>query len=87
MFIHRDIEILEVNPLVLTPDEQFMVKHVGIKIESNSLFRQQGLLLSKDRTQQHYKERIAAQYKFRYVHIPDGNIGLIANGAGCCLAT
>ena len=41
----------------------------------------------KDRSQQHYKERIAAQYKFRYVHIPGGNIGIITNGAGYCLAT
>jgi len=35
----------------------------------------------------HYKERIASHFQFRYVHIPDGNIGVVTNGAGYCMAT
>ena len=40
MFIHRDIEILEVNPLILTEGDKFVVGYAGIKLDPNSLFRQ-----------------------------------------------
>ena len=39
MFIHRDIEVLEINPLILTEDDNFMVAHAEAKLDSNSLFR------------------------------------------------
>lgn len=35
----------------------------------------------------HYKERIALNSRLDYIHLPGGNIGLISNSAGACMAT
>jgi succinyl-CoA synthetase beta subunit len=40
LFIERDVEVLEINPLVLTTDNQLFVRHAKIKIDRDSLYRQ-----------------------------------------------
>ena len=40
LFIDRDAEVLEINPLVLTVDDKLLVGHAGIKIDQSSLYRQ-----------------------------------------------
>ena len=47
MFIERDAEIVELNPLVLSKDRLF-VKHAKIKIDENSTWRQPELALQRD---------------------------------------
>jgi len=39
LFIERDVEVLEINPLVLTNDNELFVNHAKIKIDRASLYR------------------------------------------------
>ena len=34
-----------------------------------------------------FRERIAEHHNIRYVHIDNGNIGILSNGGGLCMAT
>ena len=45
------------------------------------------MALDQDYSQMHFKERIALTSGLRYVHLGKGNIGLISNSAGECMAT
>jgi succinyl-CoA synthetase beta subunit len=55
-------------------------------INDNALFRQADVKSEQDRTKVNYKERIAQSYELQYVYT-DGNIGVLANGAGLAMAT
>lgn len=48
MFIEKDIEVLEVNPLVMTKDEQLFVNSAKVKIDQNSYFRQRHQIMQRD---------------------------------------
>jgi succinyl-CoA synthetase beta subunit len=85
-FIQRDAEIIEINPLVYTRDQKIVAAGTKVIIDDNALFRQAELKSEQDRTQVNYKERIAQSYELQYVYT-DGNIGVLANGAGLAMAT
>jgi len=42
--------------------------------------------MQRDLAQMNYRERMAFQKQIRYVWLGEGNIGLISNGAGMCMA-
>ena len=87
LFIERDLDRVEINPFVLTADHDLCVATAQMKINHDSVYRQQEMELAQDFSQMHYKERIALNSRLNYIHLEDGNIGLISNGAGMCMAT
>ena len=86
LFIERDVELMEINPLVLTNDFNLFVNHIKIKIDDDSLYRQQELLMHRDLSQMNYQQRIGLLAQLRYVNLEGGNIGLISNSAGYSMA-
>lgn len=81
-----DASLVEVNPLIITPDGSIVALDAKINIEDNALFRQPKLLELRDPTQEDDRERDAAEHDLNYVSL-DGDIACMVNGAGLAMAT
>jgi succinyl-CoA synthetase beta subunit len=86
LFRERDLSLVEVNPLVVTPDGELVAIDAKINIDDNALFRQPQLEELRDPTQEDEKENIARRFDLNYVTL-DGNIACMVNGAGLAMAT
>lgn len=85
-FIHLDASLLEINPLVLTPEGTFLALDAKMAFDDNALFRHPDLASLRDTRSEDPLERQATQYGLSYVRL-DGNIGCMVNGAGLAMAT
>ena len=81
-----DAGMLEINPLVVTGDDDIKVLDCKINIDSNALYRQKKIHEMDDTTQQDAREVKAAQFDLNYIAL-DGDIGCMVNGAGLAMAT
>ena len=81
-----DASLVEINPLIITPDGSIVALDAKINIEDNALFRQPKLLELRDPTQEDDRERDAAEHDLNYVSL-DGDIACMVNGAGLAMAT
>ena len=86
LFIERDADLIEINPLTLLKDGSIVAADAKITIDDNALFRQAELKAIEDTSQQNYKERIAKSLDLNYIYI-GGNIGCLVNGAGLAMST
>jgi succinyl-CoA synthetase beta subunit len=86
-FIESDCETLELNPLVMTRDQQIYVNSAKAKFDPNSMYRQQQLVMLRDISQMQVIERQAQQKQIRYVYMGDHSIGVMSNSAGLAMAT
>ncbi len=85
-FTERDCLDLTLNPLVLTDSKELTTLGCKVEIDDAAVFRQQELFAMIDYTQMVYQERIAKISDLCYVAL-SGNIGVISNSAGLCMAT
>ncbi|MBM4365050.1 MAG: ADP-forming succinate--CoA ligase subunit beta [Deltaproteobacteria bacterium] len=81
-----DCSMLEVNPLILTADEQVLPLDAKITFDDNALFRHPEYESYYDASEEDPQEVEAAKYELSYVKL-DGNIGCMVNGAGLAMAT
>jgi len=81
-----DASILEINPLVLTEDDQIIALDSKFNFDSNALFRQKDILEMRDLTEEDEMEIEASEYNLNYIKL-DGNVGCMVNGAGLAMAT
>lgn len=81
-----DAGMLEINPLVVTGDDQIKVLDCKFNVDSNALYRQKELAEMDDESQQDAKEVAAAKHDLNYIAL-DGEIGCMVNGAGLAMAT
>lgn len=86
MFIERDMEMLEINPLVVNGDGNLHCLDAKMGFDSNSLYRQQEILSLRDETEEDPKELAASKHDLNYIAL-DGEIGCMVNGAGLAMAT
>jgi succinyl-CoA synthetase beta subunit len=84
LFISEDCELVEINPLVLTRGGMLIAADAKIAINDDALFRHPEL--AKDEAQVDGLEAEARRMGIAYVGM-DGDIGVIANGAGLTMAT
>jgi succinyl-CoA synthetase beta subunit len=85
-FIECDASLLEINPLVLTPNAQLVAVDAKLAIDENAAFRQKEIAQLFDNTQLPEAEVRAQKFDLAYVAL-DGNIGCMVNGAGLAMAT
>lgn len=85
-FIESDASLLEINPLVLTPNDQLIALDAKLSVDDNALYRQPTIAGFYDATQIPYNEARADEFGLAYVAL-DGNIGCMVNGAGLAMAT
>ncbi|WP_455205867.1 ADP-forming succinate--CoA ligase subunit beta [Kaarinaea lacus] len=86
LFMDKDLSLIEINPLVITNDGEFVALDGKINIDDNALYRQQPLAQLRDATQEDEREYRAQQHELNYVTL-NGNIGCMVNGAGLAMAT
>ncbi|MES2345425.1 MAG: ADP-forming succinate--CoA ligase subunit beta [Chlamydiota bacterium] len=85
-FIETDAELLEINPLVETPDGKIWALDAKLSVDDNALFRQPEIAAFYDPTQYSKSEVDAKEFDLAYIAL-DGNIGCMVNGAGLAMAT
>lgn len=85
-FMQKDCDMVEINPLVLTKDNQVLAADSKVTIDSNAAFRQKDLAAQEDKTQDDPREQVAKKFDLNYIHI-GGNIGCLVNGAGLAMST
>ena len=81
----EDATLIEVNPLIVTADRDVVALDAKVTIDGNSLFRHEDLAEIAD-TAEDPLEQMAKEKGLTYVHL-DGNVGILANGAGLCMST
>ncbi|RLI70320.1 ADP-forming succinate--CoA ligase subunit beta [Archaeoglobales archaeon] len=86
VMVKYEAELTEINPLVVTKDGKIIAADARLNIDDNALYRHKDLAELKDYTEIDQLERIAEQKGLNYVKL-DGDIGVIANGAGMSMAT
>ncbi|MEK7262212.1 MAG: ADP-forming succinate--CoA ligase subunit beta, partial [Pseudomonadota bacterium] len=86
LFKARDLALVEINPLVVTPTGELLALDAKIQVDDNALFRQQALAEQNDPVQSDPKEHRAQSIGLNYIAL-DGNIGCMVNGAGLAMAT
>ena len=86
MFIKKDMEMLEINPLIVTDKGDLKCLDAKMGFDSNALYRQQDILALRDETEEDPKELAASKFDLNYIAL-DGEIGCMVNGAGLAMAT
>src|SRR5690606_6818825 len=86
MFKEKDLALLEVNPLVITPAGDLHCLDAKLAIDGNALYRQPELKAMQDPSQEDAREARAAAWELNYVAL-EGNIGCMVNGAGLAMGT
>ncbi len=85
-FLAKDMEMLEINPLIVTGDDHLRVLDAKISFDGNALFRHPDIVALRDETEEDAKEIEASKYDLSYIAL-DGEIGCMVNGAGLAMAT
>jgi succinyl-CoA synthetase beta subunit len=85
-FVEKDMSMLEINPLIVTADDQLRVLDAKVSFDSNALFRHKDIVALRDESEEDPKEIEASKYDLSYVAL-DGEIGCMVNGAGLAMAT
>jgi succinyl-CoA synthetase beta subunit len=81
----EDASLIEVNPLIVTAGREVVALDAKVTIDGNALFRHQDLAEIAD-TVDDPQEQMAKEKGLTYVKL-DGNVGILANGAGLCMST
>ena len=85
-FVETDMSLLEINPLIVTPDGRLHVLDAKVGFDSNALYRHPDIVALRDLTEEDEKEIEASKYDLSYITL-DGDIGCMVNGAGLAMAT
>lgn len=84
-----DSILVEISPLVLTHDGEFIALDAKIIVDDNALFRHPDLSALRDMSETEDGDPLelaAARHHINYLRL-DGDIGIVVNGAGLALAT
>ncbi len=85
-FVSKDMEMLEINPLILTDEGDMKVLDAKISFDGNAIYRHADIAELRDVTEEDPKELEASKYDLNYIAL-DGEIGCMVNGAGLAMAT
>ena len=85
-FIEKDMEMLEINPLIVGDDGALKVLAAKVGFDGNAVYRHADIAELRDVTEEDPKELEASKYDLNYIAL-DGEIGCMVNGAGLAMAT
>ena len=85
-FVATDMEMLEINPLIVTKTGELKCLDAKVSFDNNALFRHPDIAELRDETEEDAKEIEASKYDLNYITL-DGTIGCMVNGAGLAMAT
>ena len=85
-FTETDMSLLEINPLVLTGEDDLICLDAKVNFDGNALFRHPDVEELRDPDEEDPAELAANKIGLTYIKL-DGNIGCLVNGAGLAMAT
>ena len=86
ILINKDASLVEINPLVMTKENNLLCLDAKINFDDNALFRHPDIVALKDLSEENPIETKASKYGLSYIKL-DGKIGCMVNGAGLAMAT
>jgi len=86
LFVDLSASLAEINPLIVTTDDQVIALDAKINIDDSALFRRPDLEAMRDRAEENELEVAAAEHDLSYISL-DGTVGCMVNGAGLAMAT
>jgi len=86
LFIEKDLQLVEINPLVLTGSGDVIALDGKVNVDDNALMRQPELLELRDMNEESEAEIEAREKGLAFIQL-DGDIGCMVNGAGLAMAT
>lgn len=85
-FLDKDVELIEINPFVLTKEGTLHLLDVKVSFEDNALFKHPDVEMLRDEKEENVLERLAKEHHLSYIKL-NGQIGCMVNGAGLAMAT
>ena len=86
LFIQCDCSMVEINPLVVTPEGDVLALDAKFGFDDNALYRHPDIVAYRDLDEEDPREVEASKYGLNYIGL-DGNIACLVNGAGLAMAT
>jgi succinyl-CoA synthetase beta subunit len=86
-FVNEDATLVEVNPLVRTPDGRILALDGKVTLDENAAFRHPDHAALVDVEATDPLERRAKEKGLNYVKLDGGTVGIIGNGAGLVMST
>jgi succinyl-CoA synthetase beta subunit len=85
-FVAEDAMLVEVNPLIVTPERQLRALDAKVTLDDNALFRHAENAALRNPSAEDPQEQMAKERGLTYVKL-DGDIGILGNGAGLVMST
>ena len=85
-FIAEEAMLVEVNPLIVTPERTLVALDAKVTLDGNSLYRHPDNAQLRDLSSEDPQEQMAKERDLTYVKL-DGDIGILGNGAGLVMST
>jgi succinyl-CoA synthetase beta subunit len=85
-FVGEDATLIEINPLVITPEREVVALDAKVTLDDNAMFRHPENAMLDDSTDADAQEAMARERGLTYVKL-DGDIGIFGNGAGLVMST
>jgi succinyl-CoA synthetase beta subunit len=85
-YVDADADLVEINPLILTPDGRVHALDAKVTLDDNSVFRHPEYEVYDETQVRDTRETAAHEKGLQYVGL-DGYVGIIANGAGLAMST
>jgi succinyl-CoA synthetase beta subunit len=86
VFTSEEATLVEVNPLIITPDREVKALDAKVTLDGNSLYRHPENAELRDPSAEDPQEVMARERGLTYVKL-DGDVGILANGAGLSMST
>jgi succinyl-CoA synthetase beta subunit len=86
VFVSEEATLVEVNPLIITPEREVRALDAKVTLDANALFRHSENAALRDLSGEDPQERMAKERGLTYVKL-DGDIGILGNGAGLVMST
>jgi succinyl-CoA synthetase beta subunit len=86
VFSSEEATLVEVNPLIVTPEREVKALDAKVTLDDNALFRHSDNAQLRDPSREDPQERMAKERGLTYVKL-DGDVGILANGAGLSMST
>ena len=86
MYVESACSLVEVNPMVITPDGELIALDAKVTFDDNAMFRHAALEEWRDLAEEDPAEVRAGNAGLSYVNL-EGNIGCLVNGAGLAMST
>jgi succinyl-CoA synthetase beta subunit len=85
-FVSEDAMLVEVNPLIVTPEREVRALDAKVTLDDSALYRHPESAALRDLSAEDPQERMAKERGLTYVKL-DGDIGVLGNGAGLVMST